>query len=58
MDPVFLESCNDFISSHLMLLQDDDEADTVGCCSLKVEHVALVAPSSIQVRRGGRRGGG
>ncbi|CAI7918333.1 unnamed protein product [Closterium sp. NIES-53] len=29
--------------------QDDDEADTVGCCSLKVEHVTLVPPSSLQV---------
>jgi hypothetical protein len=31
------------------VLQDDDEADTVGCCSLKVEHVTLIAPSSLQV---------
>ncbi|CAI5526735.1 unnamed protein product [Closterium sp. Naga37s-1] len=28
--------------------KDDDEADTVGCCSLKVEHVTLVPPSSLQ----------
>ncbi|MCO5599188.1 hypothetical protein L7F22_053288 [Adiantum nelumboides] len=28
--------------------QDDDEADTVGCCSLKVEHVTLVPPRSLQ----------
>jgi DNA topoisomerase-1 len=28
--------------------KDDDEADTVGCCSLKVEHVTLIAPSSLQ----------
>ena len=26
----------------------EDEADTVGCCSLRVEHVRLVAPSSIE----------
>jgi DNA topoisomerase I len=26
----------------------EDEADTVGCCSLRVEHISLVAPSSIQ----------
>jgi hypothetical protein len=29
--------------------QDEDEADTVGCCSLKVEHVTLIAPNSLQV---------
>ncbi|XP_024370141.1 DNA topoisomerase 1 beta [Physcomitrium patens] len=28
--------------------KDEDEADTVGCCSLKVEHVTLVAPKSLQ----------
>jgi DNA topoisomerase-1 len=28
--------------------KDEDEADTVGCCSLKVEHVSLVAPKSLQ----------
>ncbi|KAG0579975.1 hypothetical protein KC19_4G139400 [Ceratodon purpureus] len=28
--------------------KDEDEADTVGCCSLKVEHVTLVAPRSLQ----------
>ncbi|KAJ7532872.1 hypothetical protein O6H91_13G023500 [Diphasiastrum complanatum] len=28
--------------------KDDDEADTVGCCSLKVEHVSLVAPHSLE----------
>lgn len=28
--------------------KDEDEADTVGCCSLKVEHVTLVPPSSLQ----------
>lgn len=28
--------------------KDDDEADTVGCCSLKVEHVTLVPPKSLQ----------
>ncbi|CAM6101329.1 unnamed protein product [Calypogeia fissa] len=27
--------------------KDEDEADTVGCCSLKVEHVILVPPSSL-----------
>ncbi|KAH7307243.1 hypothetical protein KP509_22G051300 [Ceratopteris richardii] len=28
--------------------KDDDEADTVGCCSLKVEHVSLIPPSSLE----------
>lgn len=28
--------------------KDEDEADTVGCCSLKVEHVTLVAPKSLE----------
>ncbi|KAL2623239.1 hypothetical protein R1flu_003444 [Riccia fluitans] len=28
--------------------KDEDEADTVGCCSLKVEHVTTVAPRSLQ----------
>ena len=28
--------------------KDDDEADTVGCCTLKVENVEMVAPSSIR----------
>eukprot|EP00897_Mesotaenium_endlicherianum_P003362 jgi/Mesen1/3053/ME000018S02365 len=28
--------------------KDEDEADTVGCCSLKVEHVTLVPPHSLQ----------
>ncbi|KAH7288776.1 hypothetical protein KP509_31G042500 [Ceratopteris richardii] len=28
--------------------KDDDEADTVGCCSLKVEHVTLIPPKSLQ----------
>ncbi|CAK9215968.1 unnamed protein product [Sphagnum troendelagicum] len=28
--------------------KDEDEADTVGCCSLKVEHVILIAPNSLQ----------
>ena len=25
----------------------DDEADTVGCCSLKFEHVSLVPPNTV-----------
>ncbi|KAJ7529666.1 hypothetical protein O6H91_15G061100 [Diphasiastrum complanatum] len=28
--------------------KDDDEADTVGCCSLKVEHVSLIPPHSLE----------
>ena len=32
-----------------LFLQDDDEADTVGCCSLKMEHVTLIPPKSLQV---------
>ncbi|RVW97409.1 DNA topoisomerase 1 beta [Vitis vinifera] len=29
--------------------KDDDEADTVGCCTLKVENVALVPPNKLEV---------
>ncbi|KAK1262588.1 DNA topoisomerase 1 [Acorus gramineus] len=28
--------------------KDDDEADTVGCCTLKIENVALLPPNKIQ----------
>ncbi|KAL6330125.1 hypothetical protein AAG906_040045 [Vitis piasezkii] len=28
--------------------KDDDEADTVGCCTLKVENVALVPPNKLE----------
>lgn len=28
--------------------KDEDEADTMGCCSLKVEHITLVALKSLQ----------
>ncbi|KAG0501901.1 hypothetical protein HPP92_001973 [Vanilla planifolia] len=28
--------------------KDDDEADTVGCCTLKVENVTLVPPNNLQ----------
>ncbi|KAK1291341.1 DNA topoisomerase 1 [Acorus calamus] len=28
--------------------KDDDEADTVGCCTLKVENVSLLPPNKIQ----------
>lgn len=31
------------------LLQDDDEADTVGCCTLKVENVKAVPPNTLEV---------
>ena len=31
------------------LLQDDDEADTVGCCTLKVENVKAVDPNTLEV---------
>lgn len=34
----------------IFLPQDDDEADTVGCCTLKVENVTLVSPNQLQVR--------
>lgn len=36
---------------HIMVafLQDDDEADTVGCCTLKVENVIPEPPNSLQV---------
>lgn len=33
----------------VILVQDDDEADTVGCCTLKVENVALVPPNKLEV---------
>lgn len=29
--------------------QDDDEADTVGCCTLKVDNVTCMPPNKIQV---------
>lgn len=28
--------------------KDDDEADTVGCCTLKVENVECIAPNKIR----------
>lgn len=31
------------------LFQDDDEADTVGCCTLKVDNVTCVLPNKLQV---------
>lgn len=31
-------------------MQDDDEADTVGCCTLKVENVKAVAPNTLEVQ--------
>ena len=30
-------------------VQDDDEADTVGCCTLKVENVTAEAPNKLKV---------
>lgn len=30
-------------------VQDDDEADTVGCCTLKVENVTREAPNKLKV---------
>lgn len=32
-----------------IVIQDDDEADTVGCCTLKVENVELVPPNKLKV---------
>ena len=29
--------------------QDEDEADTVGCCTLKVENVTCLPPNKLQV---------
>lgn len=31
------------------MVQDDDEADTVGCCTLKVENVEPVPPNILKV---------
>lgn len=31
------------------VLQDDDEADTVGCCTLKVENVEPSPPNILKV---------
>jgi DNA topoisomerase-1 len=28
----------------------EEEADTVGCCSLRLEHVTLIPPSTIELR--------
>ncbi len=32
----------------------EEEADTVGCCSLRLEHVTLLPPSSIELRFPGK----
>lgn len=32
--------------------QDDDEADTVGCCTLKVDHVECIHPNQLKVVTG------
>jgi DNA topoisomerase-1 len=41
-----------YVIDHLALRvgneKDEDEADTVGCCSLRVEHVTLKAPKTIE----------
>lgn len=39
---VFLHFVVDF-------LQDDDEADTVGCCTLKVGNVECIPPNKLKV---------
>ncbi|XP_077222207.1 DNA topoisomerase 1 beta-like [Tasmannia lanceolata] len=36
------------VISVIIHLQDDDEADTVGCCTLKVENVTLLPPNKLQ----------
>jgi DNA topoisomerase-1 len=53
--------CNFFVNLYLALsfvdicyvyfnpFQDDDEADTVGCCTLKVENVTCLPPNRLQV---------
>jgi len=35
----------------IAFLQDDDEADTVGCCTLKVENVTREPPNKLKVFR-------
>jgi DNA topoisomerase-1 len=41
-----------YIIDHLALRvgneKDEEEADTVGCCSLRVEHVTLIEPDTIK----------
>lgn len=31
-------------------VQDDDEGDTVGCCTLKIENVKAIGPNKLEVR--------
>jgi hypothetical protein len=38
-----------FITCYFNPCQDDDEADTVGCCTLKVDNVTCVPPNKLQV---------
>jgi hypothetical protein len=38
-----------FLVNILNHFQDDDEADTVGCCTLKVDNVTCMPPNKIQV---------
>lgn len=38
-----------FLTLLVALIQDDDEADTVGCCTLKVENVKAIAPNKLEV---------
>ena len=37
------------ISNFQSFFQDDDEADTVGCCTLKIDNVTCLPPNKIQV---------
>lgn len=37
------------VLSYINVMQDDDEADTVGCCTLKVENVEPVPPNILKV---------
>lgn len=41
-----------WIIDHLALRagneKDEDQADTVGCCSLRVEHIKLTKPTTVE----------
>jgi DNA topoisomerase-1 len=37
-----------YLTCYFNPFQDDDEADTVGCCTLKVDNVTCVPPNKLQ----------
>ncbi|KAK4850657.1 hypothetical protein QYF36_008692 [Acer negundo] len=44
-----LARLNYFLRFVVDILQDDDEADTVGCCTLKVSNVECITPNNLKV---------